>query len=286
MKLFIPLLRFMALKMPLLADYYRYRRDSKPLMRSVKYREALGFSFNGPDSMEKGLFEPDETEIFETVIGHFDVLVNIGANTGYYALKALSRNVDVLAFEPNYLNTKILLRNIINNDYDATFHLIPIALGDTVSLLPMYGVSTGASLVNGWAGQTHSTTVPVNTFDNVASKITENKKCFVLIDIEGAELNCLKGSQTLLADVKRNVFFVEITVKEHQPKGVLINPNLKETFSLFFKHKYRAYTADKFLREVVSDEIDQINASGVDTLGVHNFLFIASERGLSEIGLE
>ena len=173
----------------------------------------------------------------------------------------------------------------MSNDFQSHFHLIPIALGDSPGILPMYGVSTGASLVNGWAGQTHVNLVPVNTFDNIASNIAADKSCFVIMDIEGAELNCLKGSKSLLSGVKKNVFFVEISVCEHQPKGIAMNPNLRETFSLFFSCGYKCYTADQYLRAVKIEEVDKISLSGIDSLGTHNFLFLAEERNLSEIGL-
>ena len=285
MKLVILMGRFLLSRFPLLADAYRFWRDSKPLKRPLEYRSALGFKFNGPESMELGVFEPQETIIFEKAVNCFDLVVNIGANTGYYALKALAKGVDVCAFEPNYLNTKILLRNVMGNDFESDFHLIPIALGDFPGILPLYGVSTGASLVNGWAGQTHVNLVAVNTFDNVASNIIADKSCFVIMDIEGAELNCLKGSKSLLSGVKKNVFFIEISVGEHQPEGIAINPNLRETFSLFFSYGYKCYTADQYLRAVKMEEVDQILLSGTDSLGTHNFLFLSEERKLSEVGL-
>jgi FkbM family methyltransferase len=285
MKLVILIGRFLFSRFPSIADAYRYLRDSKPLKRPLELRPALGFKFNGPESMEQGVFEPQETIIFEKAVNCFDLVVNVGANTGYYALKALSRGVDVCAFEPNYLNTKILLRNVMSNDFESDFHLIPIALSDAPGILPLYGVSTGASLVNGWAGQTHVNLVPVNTFDNIASNIIVDKSCFVIMDIEGAELNCLKGSKSLLSGVKKNVFFIEISVGEHQPEGIAINPNLRETFSLFFSFGYKCHTADQYLRSVKIEEVDQILLSGTDSLGTHNFLFLAEERDLSEIGL-
>ena len=268
---------------PILANYYRYSRDAKILKANVLYREKLGFFFNGKRTMEEGEFEPDETHIFENIIGNYDVFVNIGANTGYYVCKALKKGISTIAFEPNQLNINVLLRNIEANTFDADFQLFPIALSDELGVLPMYGGSTGASLVKGWAGQMSNTLVPISLFDKTASPLVEGKKCFVMIDIEGAELGCLKGANSLLASDSNNDFLIEICVNEHQPEGTIINPKLLETFQLIQSYGYVGYTIDSKLRKVELSEIKAIESTNVDTLGVHNFLFTKSDKIINEL---
>jgi len=258
-------------------------RDAKKLAREVSYRKALGFKFNGSDSMERGEFEHDESKIFDAMINHFDLFVNIGANTGYYTLKALYRGKNVLAFEPNELNIKIMLKNMQANIFSADVHLLPIALSNTVGVLRMYGRGTGASLINGWAGQKDYSLVPVNKFDNVASSFVKGKKCLVFIDVEGAELNCLKGGTSLLSSSDDNVLLVEISTIEHQPEGIAINPNLTETFELFFENGYVAYTADSLLREVKIEEVRSVVRGDTDSFGTHNFLFLKNGKRLEDM---
>ncbi len=182
-------------KIPGAAGYYRYLRDSKALNREVELRDNLGFRFNGDSSMEKGEFEPQETAIVECLFESFDVFVNIGANTGFYVCKALQRGIPVVAFEPDQYNFNVLLRNIHANKFEADFQLFPIALSNQHGVLPMYGALTGASLVDGWAGQNNRNLVPISKFDNIAKSLVDNKSCLVVIDIERAELNCLKGAE-------------------------------------------------------------------------------------------
>ena len=62
--------------------------------------------------MQIGEFEPEETEIFLSIIKDVDVLVNVGANVGYYCALALSHNKYVYAFEPIQLNLNTLLKNM------------------------------------------------------------------------------------------------------------------------------------------------------------------------------
>lgn len=269
-------------KIPGGADYYRYIRDSKHMRLDVEFRDELGFFFNGNASMQRGEFEPQETQIIESLLDSFELFVNIGANTGYYVCKALSHNVPVVAFEPNQLNVNILLKNIEANDFQADFQLFPVALSNQHGVLPMYGASTGASLISGWAGQKNKYLVPISKFDSTAKSLVENKSCLVLIDIEGAELGCLKGSKTLLNSAN-SLFLIEISFGEHQPQGIDINPNLVETFSLMFSHGYEGYTADENLRRIEINEISEIAVSGIDTLGTHNFVFTKDKNHISKI---
>jgi|TARA_B110000467_G_C18254285_1_gene442360 FkbM family methyltransferase len=270
-------------KIPGAAGYYRYMRDSKALKNEVHYRENLGFFFNGNSSMEKGEFEPHETAIIESLLSSFDTFVNIGANTGYYVCKALNSGIPTIAFEPNQLNVNILLRNIEANAFPTTFQLFPVALSNHLGILPMYGASTGASLVKGWAGQENSYLVPISTFDMTAKPLVDGKSCLFLMDIEGAELGCLKGSSEILASSNNNAFLIEISVAEHQPTGTEINPHLLETFSLMASYGFEAYTADTSLRKIELAEVSEIESSHIDTIGTHNFLFLKGKDILSKI---
>jgi FkbM family methyltransferase len=270
-------------KIPGAAEYYRHMRDSKVLKNEVHYRENLGFFFNGNSSMEKGEFEPRETDIIESLLNSFDTFVNIGANTGYYVCKALKIGIPTIAFEPNQLNVNILLRNIEANAFPTTFQLFPVALSNQLGILPMYGASTGASLVEGWAGQENRYLVPISTLDMTAKPLVDGKSCLFVIDIEGAEFSCLKGSSEILASSNNNAFLIEITVAEHQPTGTEINPHLLETFSLMASYGFEAYTADISLRKIELAEVSEIESSHIDTLGVHNFMFLKDKDILSKI---
>jgi FkbM family methyltransferase len=270
-------------KIPGAAGYYRYTRDSLILKDRVKYRDELGFYFNGSSSMEKGIFEPQETEIIESLLGSFDLFINIGANVGYYVCKALNRGVPTIAFEPNQLNVNVLLKNIASNAFPATFQLFPVALSDQLGVTSMYGASTGASLIKGWAGQEDSYLVPVSTFDLTAKGLIDGKSCLFLIDIEGAELGCLKGASATLASSKCSAFLIEISIGGHQPTGTKINPNLIETFALMESYGFEAYTADTRLRKIDLSEISRIHATSIDSIGTHNFLFVRDSEIVRQI---
>lgn len=183
------------------------------------------------------------------------------------------------------MNVNVLLKNIEANRFEPDFQLFPIALSDHLGALPLFGANTGASLVEGWAGQTNSTLVPISTFDKTAGALVQGKSCLVLIDVEGAELGCLKGASSLLSANTKNVLLIEISVNEHQPSGIQINPNLVETFELMFSNDFKAFTVDAEFRQVELAEVVQIAETGMDSIGTHNFLFVKSDMSLDELGL-
>lgn len=73
-----------------------------------------------PYLLEQNIYEPFETELFEASVAPGDVVVDIGANIGYYTLIAARKagsDGAVFAFEPETGNHSLLLKNIAANGY-------------------------------------------------------------------------------------------------------------------------------------------------------------------------
>ena len=263
---------------PKLAMAYRYVRDSW-LIYEEPENTPMGFKLIGNRSMQEGIFEPEETQIVKTIIPCVDVFINVGANIGYYCCIALSHGKFAVAFEPINLNLRYLLRNIKANNWESQIEVFPLALSNKIGVIEIYGGGTGASLLKGWAGtpEEYVTLAPISTLDNVLGSKFQDKKCFILVDIEGAEFFMLQGASSFISRDPKPIWMMEICVSEHQPKGVNINPNLAATFQIFWNRGYDSWTADEQCRFVSPDEIESIVESCRDTLHTHNFLFI--ERG-------
>ena len=140
----------------------------------------------------------------------------------------------IIAFEPHPVNSRILLRNLEGNGFSKNAEIYPTAVGDQNGILKLFGSGTAASLVDGWAGISteNSILVPVVTLDGILDGRFIDKSIFILIDVEGAELSVLKGALNTLQRNRKPCWLVEITITEHQPAGVIINPNLVATFNL------------------------------------------------------
>lgn len=275
----------MVKRFPKMAMAYRFKRDSRHILEEAN-ETPMGFKLIGNRSMEQGTFEPEEVEIVKKLLRKVDVFINIGANIGYYCCLALSYRKYTVAFEPIELSLRYLYKNIKANHWENDIEIFPLALSNKVGIIDIYGDGTGASLIKGWAGipEQYVRSVPTSTADNVLGFRFEGKKCLVLVDIEGAEKYMLEGAGNFLDREQKPIWMVEISITEHQPKGVTVNPNLFSTFEIFWDKGYDAWTADQQVRLVSPDEVKAICRNGKDTLLIHNFLFI--EKGKKEEMLE
>lgn len=264
---------------PALALFYRNTRDLID-QRQPPRKTPWGFSLAGHDAMANGSFEPEETKVVRRVLADVDVLVNVGANVGYYCCHALSMGKPVIAVEPNNRNLHYLLKNIQINGWSKLAEVFPVAVGSGADILQMWGGGTGASLVKGWAAipESYVTQVPILSLDRVLGDTLRGKKALILVDIEGAELMMLQGANQNLMNEPRPIWMMEISTTDHQPAATVMNPHFAKTFELFFAQGYRAFTADEASQEITQMTVQQVVA-GKHTLGTHNFVFYTAVHG-------
>jgi FkbM family methyltransferase len=259
----------------MLSTVARALRHQKLLNRQA-VTTPWGFKFNGPAAMISGDFEPDETKLVNAILERSDVMVNVGANVGFYCAHALAAGKMCVALEPHPENVALLLRNLKINHWKAEVH--PVACGSEPDVLELYGGGTAASLVKGWAGlpSKNSLLVPIQRLDDIIGKRFTDKRLFFLIDVEGAELGVLKGAAKLLDNKAKANWMVEICIDDHHASVGSKNPNLLETFQCFTQKGYLAYAVGKTLRHVTIEEVTNIENGGKNTIGVHNFFFTNS----------
>lgn len=264
-------LRPLVERFPRIASIYRGMRDQLAVMEEP-IATPWDFSLAGNATMAEGSFEPEETELIRTILKDVDVLINVGANVGYYCCHALSMGKAVIAFKPIHRNLRYLCANIKTNGWSCEIY--PIALSNGVGVLEIFGGGTGASLVKGWAGipESYVTLVPYSTMDLVLGTRLKGKKVLVVMDVEGAEKWVLEGSSKMLANDPKPIWLVEIVTKDHQPLGVEMNPNFTSTFQMFFKNGYQAFEADQYMHPITMDDVDLV-ARGNLKFDFHNFLF-------------
>jgi FkbM family methyltransferase len=266
-------------RFPVIAMGYRHMRDNKRI-RDDATETPMGFKLIGNSVMETGVFEQEETKIVTRVLEKVDIVINIGANIGYYCCLSLQREKQVVAFEPIVSNLRYLYHNVRANHWQDRIEVFPIALSNRVGIIEIFGGGTSASLVKGWAGtpEEYVQCVPTSTLDTVLGRRFDGRRCLVIVDIEGAEKFMLEGAKLLLSQEPKPIWMVEIAVSEHQPNGIAINPHLLSTFQIFWRMGYEAWTVDKRLHLVHPDEVESTVKSGKDRLLAHNFLFIANGR--------
>lgn len=259
-------------RFPRVAAMYRGVRDQLDGMEEPQ-PTPWGFKLAGNAAMAQGTFEPVETELVRKLLKEVDVLVNVGANVGYYCCHALSMEKPVIAFEPMPRNLRFLCKNIMANSWSGA-EIFPVALSNNIGILEIYGGDTGASLVKGWAGipESYKTIVPCSTMDTILNARLAGKKALILVDIEGAEKWMLEGAGKMLTNDPKPIWLVEIMSKDHQPAGIKINPNLTSVFQYFFQNGYQAFSADKNMRSISMEEVNSV-ANGLSSFETHNFVF-------------
>jgi FkbM family methyltransferase len=175
--------------------------------------------------------------------------------------------------KPSPRNLKFLYSNLWNNNFKNT-EVFPIGLGDKCELRPIYGFGGISSFIQGW-GQSRKNSyylVPVTTLDTVLGSRFDGKRLLIKMDVEGFELEVLKGASGILETTPRPTWLVEIMFRNPLIPGG-INPNFKETFELFWQHGYQCTTAGSANRDVSRDDVAHWAASGqVESLD-GNFLF-------------
>ncbi len=167
------------------------------------------------DIMQMSLFdyEPIETEIVKSNVKKNDVVVDVGANIGYYTLLMAKNDALVHSYEPEPNNFNLLEKNVIFNNFSSNVKLYNKAVSDFYgySKLILSDYSTGQHRLDYNRFGTQSVDVEV-------VKIELDKIDFAKIDVEGVEFNVLKGMKNL-----PNKMLIEFNTVNLQESGTNYN---------------------------------------------------------------
>ncbi|MEM4004920.1 MAG: FkbM family methyltransferase [Desulfurococcaceae archaeon] len=148
-----------------------------------------------------------------------DIVVDIGAHVGLFTLKVAKSVKLVVAVEPHPFNYRLLTMNIAFNKLE---NVIPVklALSNYSGKDKLYLRSTATHTLRSdmWTRTCETLKVKVETLDRLIDELRLNKVTFIKIDVEGAELDVLKGSQRVLTENDR--LFLAIAAY-HYPEEVL-----------------------------------------------------------------
>lgn len=261
-------------KKQILSEFmYTYVYKSK-----IKGTTPFGFDlitrkYSHNKKMLNGTYEYDKFNILKKHLIASDVLVDVGANIGYYSCLAKSLGKYVVAVEPQPLNLECLYTNMNDNGWQDT-EIYPLGLSNKPGLLTLYGASGFlASLVKGWAGcsDRFKQIIPVNTMDNILGDRFQGKKLFIKIDVEGAEFDVLRGAEKTITMSPLPTWFIEVSPKLFHPG--LSNPHYAATFDLFWQHNYEVRLANKENQLVTPADVRKWQVCNISP-DEYNYLFI------------
>lgn len=177
--------------------------------------------------------EPETIEWLETHVRDGDVLWDIGANVGIYALWCAKRHpaCRVIAFEPNALTYPVLVRHVIGNDLTDRVSALPLALSEGRFRLEAFSVCTmfpgmaanqleipqAPRLSDRKAAATYAALV-ASPDDLVGSSVLPPPD-HLKLDVDGIEPIILAGAEAVLRRVRSVLVEVEDWHVRHHPEG-------------------------------------------------------------------
>jgi FkbM family methyltransferase len=148
--------------------------------------------------------EPALVPILKAFLRPGGTFVDVGANIGVYtgwAARLVGRDGRVHAFEPAPVTRHALCRMVDANRLD-NVRVVPVAVGASAGCITLYLVQGASGLTSAVPpsidGGTTRVEVPMTTLDAYAEKARTGTVSLVKIDVEGYEIEVLKGATALL----------------------------------------------------------------------------------------
>lgn len=223
--------------------YWLYRRIYAGRTRAVRingYTLVLDMGDEGisKDLLNIGGREFFSTEYVKTILSGNDVVYDIGANIGYYALLESLYAKYVIALEPVPGTHSRLLENIRANQF-RNIEAYPFAMGDRIGEEDMYinDRSNWSAMTEPPYGRTIGMTrVPVVTLDHLVAQ-TKKPPTFIRMDVEGYEYHVLAGARKTLGEAGTLRLFIEF------------HPSCPEKFRLIDCLRSRGFEVRKLFLE-------------------------------------
>ena len=227
------------------------------------------------------LHDESEIKFLSQNIDKETIFIDCGANQGFYSipLSGLNPHIKVYAFEPSEQEMFLLKENIKLNNFD-NIETLNIAIAEKEGEFYFKNdninehSTKGGFIVDDDEIKSTSSLVKAITLNKFVSdlKISENKRIFIKIDLEGYDINAIYGSDTII-----NNFFVLILF-EFSRMSIKNKIYKFKEFENFLK-KNDLIILDIGLNQIslidLHNKIDQLDER-YDVLG--NFLIIKREN--------
>jgi len=196
-----------------------------------------------------GFYDPFETEIAKKEVGEGDVVLDIGANIGYYTLifaKLVGKNGKVFAFEPDPDNYALLEKNVQINGYQNVI-LIQKAVSNKTGKIRLYLSEDNKGdhrIYNSYENRI-SVEIEAVTLDDYFRDF--NRKInFIKMDIQGAEPGAFQGMCNLLKKQQSIKIIAEFWPLGFQRFGI----DCQEYLKLLVEYGFSLYQLNKRKKEI------------------------------------
>ena len=189
-----------------------------------------------------GVYGELDTKIIRDNIKEGDIVIDIGANIGYFTLifaQLAGTTGKVFAFEPEPKNFELLQKNVKVNDYSNTINE-NYAVSDSNGNVSLFLAKNGivGHRISNFDINLNSILVKKITLDDYFTKLNLIDKInFVKIDVEGFEFGVLKGMTRIIEKSKNLKLFLEFNRVGIEAAG--FDP--KEILDFLYKNNFKIY---------------------------------------------
>jgi FkbM family methyltransferase len=189
-----------------------------------------------------GVYGELDTKIIREEIHEGDIVIDVGANIGYYTLifaQLVGKSGKVIAFEPESKNFEILKKNVEINNYDNVIVEQKI-VSEKCGKMKLYVSDSDivGHRIQQMKNLKNFVEVESVTLDDYMKKLNLDKKVnFIKIDVEGAEPNVLEGSNKILEENDQLKIFTEFNrevIKKYD-----VEP--KKMIDLLYRNGFKIY---------------------------------------------
>lgn len=156
--------------------------------------------------VQHGAWEPFESELFEGSIGAGMVVADIGANLGYYTLRAaraVGERGRVIAFEPDPRNLELLRQNVERNGFSGRVTIVAAAVAGEPGTVQLFRDThnLGAhSMTRANVLSADAIDVPGVTLDGALGELGLGRVDVLKFDTQGAEGVIFSGASRVLTE--------------------------------------------------------------------------------------
>lgn len=203
--------------------------------------------------IENGIFEPSSTRIVNQYVRKNDVVLDVGANIGYYTvlLSGLVGNEGrVIAFEPTRHFGEVLKANIDTNQL-TNVHVLDFGLSSRECIADIdIGISSATiHSSNYYDPIIKHERISLRTLDSVVSEYSISKIDFIKIDVDGHEPYFFEGAWKTLGKIDPLILF-EVSHLHYKKAGI----DICEFYRKLKEKGYRIYYEND-LKEITDLDI-------------------------------
>jgi FkbM family methyltransferase len=182
----------------------------------------------------RGKYERHTRTLFEQAIRPGMRVLDIGAHIGYFTLlaaRAVGQSGSVYAFEPDPANFRFLSHNAALNGVEDVVTAVPQAVAGTSGVRPFFSNRKNSVMSSFWGGGKHDGALRVEC-TTVDDFVGPERIDVVKLDVEGAEVDALRGMRRTLTEARRPVLIVECNPTALATAGASVRELLDELAAL------------------------------------------------------